>query len=366
MILKNISIRNFRNISELSLSFNNNINFFYGNNGAGKSNILEAIHYLINVKSFRDGSLSNFVKWNENGFFILGEIECINYQNILAIEFFDGKRTLKKNSKIIRGLSEYQQDISSVTFCPNDIELVKGEPKERRRFFDRAIYSINSSYLDIYLNYYKVLKNKNRLLIENHTFSEIEPWIMKQSEIGVEMYLLRLKIVKEIIPIIQETFNLITKRDDVIDIIYTPTGIKIEELIDTDPVSIKKIFVDRLKESYEKEKIAGFSIIGPHRDFFDIFINGKNSKNYCSQGESKSITLSFKLAEIINFKEKKNEYPIVIIDDFSSEIDNERKANLLNYLEGNNIQLFMSATSKDEMNVNEKTLFFYIENGGVI
>ena len=347
MILKKFSAENFRNVENESISFLPGVNLLYGDNAQGKTNAIEAIYLFARGKSFRAKEDKELLKFNEQGFRIAIEFYSKNGEERLEYSLFGKERLRKKNGYKISKIKDMIGSFKAVLFSPDDLSLVKESPEERRSFLNVAISQSYPSYIDIYSNYKKALDNRNHILKEAsqgrfYDENELDSWSEYMAEYASYINLMRREYVKKAEFYSNKTIKEISSGNEDINLFYK------SDIDDKnfEREEIKKEYVRIFKEKKEREKFAGISLSGPHRDDIEININGKSARNFASQGQQRSIVLSLKIAEGEIIKELFGEYPVFLFDDVLSELDEKRK----NYiLKGKGEkQIIISSCERDE------------------
>lgn len=353
MLITNLKIKNFRNYDELNINFNNKINIFYGNNAQGKTNIIESIFLCAIGKSFRTSKDKELIKFNED--FLNIEI---NYQKSdrdgkIKIEISDKKNVFLNGIKT-KKLSEIIGKINVVLFTPDDINILKNGPKMRRRFLDIMISQLRPNYIYCLNMYAKTLEQRN-IYLKQIKFEQKNPelldlWDEKLVEYAEKIYLYR----KEFIDKIKEKINLIHKK-----ITNNNEEINLEYISD---FSTKENFYLSLKQNHKIDIIRGATSKGVHRDDFIVYLNDKNVSTYGSQGQNRTSVLSLKMAELQVVKDEIGENPILLLDDFMSELDEERRNNFLNNI--GDTQVIVTCTDKLNIEDSEHSIF-YVKKGEV-
>lgn len=355
MEISNIKFFNFRNLEEKLINFNKSINFFYGKNGHGKTNILEALYFSITGKSFRDKNIKDIIKY---GFDSCGTrssyIDNKTDKNIGCI-IKNGKREYHYNGKKIT-FDDYIGKVPVLSFSPDDIELITGNPSSRRDYFDYEISQTDHSYYILLKEFNKILKIRNTFIKEKKIKTEMfEIYNEKFMVYSAEIYIKRLEYIKNLSMLLNLNYRKIF--DDNSEIY-----VKYKNFLDEELKS-KELIIKKIKEKYllvkEKELYLGYSLIGPQRDDYNFMLNQKDSKYFSSQGEKKSIVFSIKISEIDIIYKNKKERPIFIIDDLGSYFDVQRIKSLISYFEKRKIQLFISSTEKIDMEAE----YFFVEKG---
>ena len=322
----------------------------------GKTNLVEAIYVLALTKSFRGTLDKVLIKNGKESKKIEASIKNNIINNYQLMISNDGKK-VKINNNNISKLSDYISKISVILFNPDDLRFIKDTPSIRRKNLNVDISQLNNIYLKLLNNYNKLLKQRNLYLksmnINSNTDSDYLDVITdKLIEIGIKIYQYRKEFIDELNMKIRDIYKKITGED----------GLIIKYISNFD--SEKEKIISNYKKSLQRDIILGKTQIGVHHDDI-IFIKNDNSlKDYGSEGQQKNAIISYKLAEIELFKAKNGEYPILILDDLFSELDNEKINNILNLL-GEDIQTFITTTdiSKVDKRILEMSKKICIQDG---
>lgn len=312
MWLSKLKIKNFRNYDLLEVIFEKGINYLYGSNGVGKTNLIEAIYYISNLESFRTNEDKNLLKENKGEFFIEGIIENLDYSLLVGKD----SKLLSIDGIVYKKYREYLGHANVVEFIPEEVYLLKDFPKDRRKFMDKEISKIDKSYMDNLLIYNKLIKQRNELLKSEDVYKEELLFIIddKISELQVDIIRKRKTFLKEIEKVVNE-FN--TSLNDVYEFEISYEGC-FEEIS-------KDAILSKYKSTLEKDKERRVTSLGVHKDDFKIYINHNDVSNFGSQGEQRFIVLLVKLALVNLIKERIKECPILVLDDVFSELDESRK-----------------------------------------
>jgi len=335
MEITNLKLLNFRNFNNLNLNFSKNKNIIIGNNGVGKTNIVESIFVLALTKSFRTNDDEIIVNENSDFYKIEGTIKS-NFINNYKIVYQDKNKVVKINNNKINKYSDYVSNINVILFSINDLKLIKDTPNTRRKLINLEISQLNNEYV-IYLNFYnKILKQRNTYLKTLYNkkvnYEYLEILDDQLIDYGVKVFEIRKMFIEKI-------NNLLCK-------IYVNLG-----GFDGLCINYKSDYISKTKENIkedyknniEKDISLGSTQIGIHRDDFVFFANNKDIKNFASEGQQKNAIIAFKLSEIELFYTIKKEYPILILDDLFSELDLKKIENILNYI-SDEIQTFITTT----------------------
>ena len=358
MYIKKLKIKSFRNIEELELNLNKNINIFIGNNAQGKTSILESIYVLALTKGSR--SLDDFELINKNSDFLKINGEVINDKSNHNLEIVLKKqeKILKINKKIENKLSNYISYLNIIMFSPEDLDIIKKSPSIRRNLLNIELCQLFSNYMKVLNEYNKILKIRNEYIRKNYEnidkdYFDIITDKLIDREIVIMEY--REKFIENINNNIDKIFNKIMKNGKLF--------IKYEKNIN---FSSKKEIVKFYKDNYLNEIYKKVTLYGIHRDDISFYLDDNDLKLYGSQGQQRVAILAFKLSEIKLFKETKKTYPILLLDDIFSELDIEKRNKLLKFVKSN-IQFIITTT--DIKNISEKIVeqasIFKIKNGNI-
>jgi len=369
MFIENLQLKNYRNYELLDISFENKVNVIIGENAQGKTNLLEAIYLLAFTKSYRTSNDRELILWDKEFAKISGIVHKRNSQTIpLELLVHKNGKTAKLNRLEQNRLSEYVGALNIVMFAPEDLSLVKGSPQVRRRFIDMELGQIEPIYLYHLGQYQKLLKQRNHLLkqlqLKDHTDTTFLHVLTEQLAEHAAVILKKrfsfLQLLRKwAIPIHFQ----ISRDLEQLNIVYSSS---VEVLEDDDEEKIEHRYLEAFTEIEKNEINRGLTLIGPHRDDLVLYINDKNVKLYGSQGQQRTTALSLKLAEIDLIYDQKKEYPILLLDDVLSELDNFRQSHLLSTIQ-NKVQTFVTTTTVD--GINHETLkeasIYSVTNGTI-
>ncbi|WP_273497358.1 DNA replication/repair protein RecF [Peptoniphilus rhinitidis] len=335
MKLKYLRLFNFRNYKSLDFIPGENINVLYGLNASGKTNLLESIYMSIRANSFRNQKDRDLINIGENSSSIITRYNIENFKDDYRVEIsnFENKKLFINDEKV--NTKEYRKSRFVVLFSPEDLNMIKYSPKDRRKFLDDLLSNIDLNY-DFYMyRYRKLLFERNKLLkscMDKNLLDVYDREIVKN---GTKIIIMRLKTIKKLNEIAKKHYKNISGDD--LNITYLSTV-----PILTEERELTENYLKLLKSSLSKDIEKKYTTIGPHRDDLDFKINKYSSKSYGSQGEQRSIVLSLKLSEADLIKELYKTNPILLLDDVFSEIDSNRSRYLLYSLK--NLQTFITTT----------------------
>ena len=356
MFIKRLQMLNYRNYNALDIELCPNVNVFMGDNAQGKTNILEAIYYCAFAKSHRTSKDKELINWNGEHAFISVDVGRERLDKRIDISILkDGKKSIRINKIKIKKIGELFGNFNVVMFSPEDLRIIKDSPGVRRKFIDMELCQLNPKYYYNLVQYNKVLNERNILLRNRNTSSEmLEIYDMQLVEFGYNIIRERIKYIESLNKYAEKIHSDITSGKEKINFKYISTIKDLE--------NIKENFYTLLKKNRSKDCDRGITSIGPHRDDLTFYINDMNA-SFGSQGQQRSLILSLKMAEIALIKKVTGEFPILLLDDVMSELDNHRQLKLLESID-EEVQTFMTTTSLDHLsNLPPDLKTFLVKNG---
>lgn len=354
MYIEKIKLNNFRNYESLEINLNKNINIIFGDNAQGKTNILEAIFLSSLGKSFRTNKEKEMVKFNSEKLLVEIFYQKKDRDGKVKIEI-GNKKQISLNGIKIKKLSELLGNINIVIFTPEDINILRDGPAKRRRFLDMMIGQLRPNYVYNLNMYLKTIEQRNNYLRqireENKPEEMLEIWDEKLAEYSEKIYNYRKEFIEKILNKINEIHSGITDEKETLEIEYLSNCARKDE------------YLKILKERRKLDIIKGFTTKGVHRDDFVIYINGKEVNIYGSQGQNRTVVLSLKLAELNVIYDEIGEYPVFLLDDFMSELDEKRRKNFLNNIK--DTQVILTGTEKINLTNLEYNLY-NVKNGNIV
>lgn len=343
MFFKRILLSNFKNHSEITLKFGAGIQCITGKNGVGKTNILDALHYLMLTRSFIQTIDQHNCQTGFSSFRIMADVDRNGLDETIALSFFSGKRKkLSINNNDYKKLSEHIGYYPLVMVSPSDQEIIYDGSEARRNFIDSILCQDNPNYLNTLIRYKKILEHRNQFL-KNGAFTGSYDEIILQSlniqlaETGNVIAKIRKEFIQHFIPIFQEEYFQISKeKNENVNIVYE--------------TSIDNNLLELLNKSLPEDKILQRTSTGIHKDDLRFEINNFPLKRMASQGQQKSFILSLKLAEYVYLKSRKDTCPIILLDDIFDKLDAYRMQFLLQRLsKESDTQVFITDTQKNRL-----------------
>lgn len=345
MILRKLSLVNFRNYEQLEVECSERINCFTGLNGSGKTNLLEAIHYLALCKSFLNPSDTLNIRFEAPFFVIQGVFgkEDNSEETIYCGVKKGQKKVFRKNGKDYDRLSDHIGLIPLVVVNPSDGVLITGSSEERRRFMDSVISQYDRHYLDQLIAYNRVLSQRNALLKQigkgNTDTATLEILDMQLAQHGVVLFEKRRSFISLIQPIFHSFYSLLSGDNEEVEIEYNS-------------VLHSKSFEQALIDAHQRDLVMEYTTVGIHRDDLDLKINGHSLKKSGSQGQQKTFLISLKLAEYRLLDQSTGRKPLLLLDDIHDKLDADRVYRLMELVCGPDFgQLFITDTGAGRMHV---------------
>lgn len=367
MFLQQLKLNNFRNYEKINIKLSNNINIFYGNNAQGKTNILESIYLLGLTKSHRSSSDNELIMNNKKNYSVEGVISKNNINTKLLIKYSEKNKEYFIDSNKIIKTTEYLSNMNVIIFYPDDIEIIKGLPENRRKYLNTELSQLYPTYYKILNEYNKLLKMRNDCLkkasnrekIDLNYLSIITEYYIDKA---VFIYRARKKFIEKLTLIASPIYEDISKNSN-----FSLKYITKPYIECFDSCNLKETLKDVIEKNLDQEIKLGMSLYGPHRDDFEFILGNNNLKKYGSQGQQRLSVLVLKLSEIQIFENKIGEKPILLLDDVFSEFDKHKKNNILKYID-KNIQTIITTTDLNNIkkNIVNESKVFYIDKGNII
>ncbi len=358
MQINQISLTNFRNYNEQQIILNPHINVFYGNNAQGKTNILESIFLCGFGKSFRTSKEKEMIQLGKEYTQVELQYQKSDRSGKIKI-LLANKKQIEVNGVKIKKLSELVGNLNLVIFTPDDIQILKNGPAERRRFLDMMIGQLRPNYVYTLNLYLKTLEQRNNYLRqikeENKPEEMLEIWDEKLAEYATTIWKYRNEFIEKLKQKIKVIHKQITNEKE---------ELKIEYLSEC---RNKESYLELLKKRRKLDIIKGFTTKGIHRDDFQTLINEKEVGIYGSQGQHRTSILTLKLAELYVIYDEIGEYPILLLDDFMSELDENRRKSFLQYIK--DTQVIITCTDKmelEELDLGKDYQIYQVQEGKIL
>ena len=335
MLISHVTLRNFRNHADSALAFGEGVNVLVGDNGQGKTNVLEAIAYLSLTKSFYATSDAVAVQFDAPGFELQGRFldghgrehhvrAC--YEAVTREKIFEVNRARPERLSSVIG------EFPVVVLSPEHAPITAGGPSERRRFLDLILSQVSRVYLEDVLEYRRVLRQRNRLLAEARTAGTavpvgiMEPWTLSLARLGARVIERRRQFVEEFRPMVLATYRRIAPGAESPELRYVGTG---GADGGESAERIEAGLLEELRRRQDLERRRGMTMVGPHRDDLELCLNGRGVQAFASQGQHKTLLVALKVAECSYMRERTGENPLVLLDDLFGELDRNRSRTII-------------------------------------
>ena len=361
-----ISLSHFRNIEAAKVRFHPGVNVLYGENAQGKTNLLEAIYFAAIGKSFRSLHAKEAISFGCEAAAISLDFEAAGRMQNITMRLFQNKnRAVEKNHVKITRMSELVGAFRAVLFCPEQLALIKGGPAERRQFLDIAISAREPMYLSALQRYAQILKQRNTLIRnavkEREVFdATVDVWSRQLAHEAAFIARSRKRYIEKAKPHVARCFAEMTKEKENPTLLYL--GCHKDEGADYENIAAtEEMLYQSLCSNHEREIGAGATLYGVHKDDLEVLLNGKPARSYASQGQQRSLALALKLAEGELCREDCSEYPVFLLDDVLSELDENRRNYLLCKMEGK--QVIMTTCEQIDTRIDH---VIRVENGSFL
>ncbi|WP_282068480.1 DNA replication/repair protein RecF [Olleya namhaensis] len=341
MILKSLSLLNYKNFDSKTFTFNETINCLVGNNGVGKTNVLDAIYHLSFGKSYFNPVASQNIKYDEDFFVVNGSYDKDEKTENIVVSLKKGqKKVIKRNSKAYEKFSDHIGFLPLVIISPADRDLIIDGSDTRRKFIDSVISQSDKSYLSSLINYNKILSQRNSLLkyfAANHTYNNdtIEVYNQQLQLYGTEIFEKRKQFLDAFIPLFKSRYKAISNNNEEVSLNYK------SDLFDS---TLEQL----LRKSINKDKALQYTSVGVHKDDLEFNIGDYPIKKFGSQGQQKSFLIALKLAQFDSLKAISGDNPILLLDDIFDKLDETRVAQIIKLVNDENFgQIFLSDTHAD-------------------
>ena len=342
MEIKKINLSNYRNYGSQAIELGSNLNVIVGKNAQGKTNLLESVFLCTIGRSPRTTKDKDLIEWNSQ--FAKVDIELTKKVGKSRIELFlfrNQNKAVKINQIGIQKIGQLFGTLNAIYFSPDELKLIKESPDERRKFMDIDLCQFDRNYFYELANYNKILLQRNKLLkssSEDVLKDTVVIWNEQLATSGAKIIMARLSLIENLKPVVKEIHNTLTAGQE--DLVIEYQGYTAETEND-----LKLLLLKKYEEALDKDIKLGFTTVGPHRDDIKIASNGIDLRSFGSQGQQRTAAITLKLAELEVFKNNLGEYPVLLLDDVLSELDDNRQNQMLKYV--SKVQTLITCTSFD-------------------
>jgi DNA replication and repair protein RecF len=374
VLVRSLTIREVRNLAPATLSPAPRFNVFIGDNGQGKTNLLEALYVVCALRSFRTGRLAEILRLGAAEAQIAATIQRVDMEQKLAVAVRERAKVVRLDGKAVRPLSKYFGSFNAVLFAPEDLQAPRGSPKGRRRFLDRSVFNLGPDYLVDVQRYEKALRSRNAVLRDSGAAARradlLEVYDHQIGTLGARLVRRRAEFLTRLEPRFHAAFEAITRAGLRAGLRYEPS---VGEADSGQPglaeaggeVSIAREIEARLREERPRDLARGATSSGPHRDDLTFLLDGQPAQRYASQGQLRALVLAWKTAEIELLSAAHGEAPVFLLDDVSSELDAARNAYLFDFLAASESQCFITTTHPKHVLLERDRVDFEVRSGSV-
>ena len=334
MLISSLKLKNFRNYSNFKINFDSEGALILGENGIGKTNLLESISYFAFGKSFKTSKDLELINFSKAFFRIEAEFIIQNKSHFFEAASDRSKKIIKIDNANISRISELYKNLKVVYFSPDDIEIIAGSPVFRRNFIDQAISQYSFEYIESLRNYKRILKQRNALLKTDYSSKEKRAWDEQFAQVGTNIIEFRLKYLTQFTPLLEKYYEEISGAREILNANYNYS-------FPNDDNDIFDNLMAHLLRIEEQEKHQERSLAGPHLDDIDILIDSNSARNFSSQGQKRSIAIAMRLVQTELIKEKDDDTPILMFDDVLADLDKMRTERIIEMLKGKH-QIFIA------------------------
>ncbi len=372
MRLNALRLWNFRNFAEAELDPDPHMNVLVGANVQGKTNLLEAIYYLSTLKPLRPVKESDLIRWGTSEARLFARFTRDEFEDTVHIRLIaGGKRTIVLNEQPLTRQSAFVGTLMAVCFSSQDLQIVRGEPADRRRFLDTELSLLSHRYLYSLAQYRRVLEQRNNLLRAyaegTATLDSLPEWNTQLVKYGARLCQMRRQFIERLNLAAQDVHQALTGGSENIELTYLPgIPLAVRGYMPEKEEDWASAFASALREREAEEIQRGTTLVGPHRDDFLIRVGGVEARQFASQGQQRTCALSLRLSEVPLLENLREEPPIVLLDDVFSDLDPSRRARLIAFLHPR-VQTFITCTDLGmfEPQVLETSALFVVEQGRV-
>ena len=343
MRLLGLTLTDFRNLASVELAPGPHATIAVGQNGQGKTNLLEALYFLATLKPLRAGKLSELIRFGQPAARVTGRFALHGAEREISVEVEGGVRQAFVDGKKAPSLEDYFGGVAVVAFTPDDLEVIKGAPDRRRWFLDRAVFNRFPAFLKESRDYGRALKGRNRLLKDGAAPAYLAAFDETLARAGGRIWSRRRALLAELAPRAEQAFAVIGRASVPALFRYQPNHVEVDFAAAPEE-TLAAALQAALQARTERDLERGFTSVGPHADDLSVTLGDRLARLFASQGQQRALVLGWKIAEIENLQATLGFLPLLLLDDVSSELDPERNAYLMGYLSSSGAQVFLTTT----------------------
>jgi DNA replication and repair protein RecF len=365
---------NWRNIAVCAVEPGPTINVFHGDNAQGKTNLIEGIYYVATLRTFRPGRRSQLARWGSPGAQLKARAEVEGRTVSFEVGLAEGNRHLAVDGAPVEATDDYFGGFNVVLFTPEHLALVRGEPAGRRAFVDRALFNVDASQLRVVRRYNRVLRERNALLKQTsgpgrgrgHGVNAdlLDALDDQLARAGAVLVVRRLELLEELSPGLDRVHAQLTPNGKSLRLRYRARGLG-DTLEEPREEPWTRLLNEGLRDRRDEDLRRGFTSVGPHADDVQVLLDDRPARLVASQGETRTIVLALKLAEVSWVNERRTEPPVLLLDDMGSELDENRRRVLFEYIGQMQCQTFVTTVSPRWVVTGKNNKYFQIIEGDV-
>jgi DNA replication and repair protein RecF len=352
-----LKVSQLRNLVPATIEPGPRFNVFYGDNGQGKTNLLEAIYLVGTLRSFRTARVAELISIDHDKAFVSARVQRGGLERTYEVTLAPRSKTVRLDGKTVRPISKYFGDFNVVLFAPEDLQVLRSSPGDRRRFIDRAVFNRRPAHLDEFQSYERTLRSRNALLrdadgrLSTSATAQLDVYDEQLARYGASVIAARTELVELMAPRLSAAFEAITR-----------TGFEVRvEYVSSHAGAL----LAALQETRRRDLARGVTQLGPHRDDLQLFLAGQLASAFASQGQMRALVLAWKTAELELLADVHGDAPILLLDDVSSELDATRNEYLFDFLRTRGHQCFITTTHPDHVLVAAERVDFELGSGTV-
>lgn len=359
MYLQRFFLRDYRNIEGAEIEPDPGFNVLWGDNAQGKTNLLEGIYLLGNLRSFRGSRNDELLRHGAATCRLAGDVVCREVRRRIELTIGKTGKSAKVDDKEVKKAGLFMSYLRPVLFSPEEVNLIKGNPAGRRALIDRAVFQSDPGYLERAQEYDLCLRQRNRLLKEGKGEQEIAPWTEQLIRSGARIRSDRQRYLERLLPLLREAYSSIAGGREEADLRYPLAAADEEDL----RASLRR----ELTRQCDRERMLGQTLAGPHRDDPIFLVDGRPVRLFGSQGQQRSYMLAFKTGQIMDLERQLGEPPVLLLDDMTSELDRRRQGFFFRFLLERRGQVFITTTEKQPLLKEgiRHARFYRVEEGNI-
>ncbi|MFH2007280.1 MAG: DNA replication/repair protein RecF [bacterium] len=372
MRLLSFELNDWRNISSCRVEPGRGINVLFGDNAQGKTNLIEGIYYVATLRTFRPGRLGQLARWETGGFRLRARAEVEGRVVQFEVQQQSAQRTLRVDGGPVPTTDEYFGGFNVVLFTPEHLALVRGEPAGRRTYVDRALFNVEASQLPVVRRYNRVLRERNAFLRQATVVDKnlLDALDQQLAHAGSTLVFRRRWLLEELGPLLGEVHRRLTGGGKQLELRYRSRGLGDEQDVQSEVDQLGEQALaarlwEALREKRGEDLRRGFTTVGPHQDDVAVLLEGRPARLVASQGETRTIVLAMKLAEVLWIHDRRTEPPVLLLDDIGSELDETRRRVLFDYIYRMDCQTFLTTVAPDSVTEGENRVYYHIVDGVV-